>query len=80
MKRGTVVNGDSRQPLYVRNLVEANLLEAALAGEGIPGFVKAYADPAYWGVWTFNDAYGRVECLPEHRERVRRLLSAIRGR
>jgi hypothetical protein len=73
-------NDMRRPPLYVRNLVEANLLEAALAAEGIPGFVKVYGDPAYYGVWTFNDAYGQVECSPEHRERVERLLAAIRGR
>jgi hypothetical protein len=68
-----------RSPLHVRNLVEANRLEAALAAEGLPGFVRVYADPAYHGVWTFTDAYGQVECLPEHRQRVERLLAAIRG-
>ena len=67
-------------PLYVRNEVEANLLESLMRSEGIPGFVRAYNDPAYCGVWTFNDAYGQVECSPEHRERVERLLAAIRGR
>jgi hypothetical protein len=69
-----------RAALYVRNQVEANLLEALLKSEGIPGFVKVYSDPAYNGVWTFNDAYGRVECPPEFRARVAALLSAIRGR
>ena len=70
----------SRPPLYVRDLVEANLLEAALAAEGIPGFVKVYRDPAYLGVWTFNDAYGQVECPPEQWERIERLLEALRRR
>jgi hypothetical protein len=66
--------------LYVRNEVEASLLEALLASEGIPGFVKVYADPAYNGVWTFNDAYGQVECPPGSRVRVAELLEAIRRR
>jgi hypothetical protein len=66
--------------LYVRNEVEANLLEALLKSEGIPGFVKVYQDPVYNGVWTFNDAYGQVECPPEFRARVAELLAAIRGR
>jgi hypothetical protein len=68
-----------KPPLYVRNEVEANLLEALLASEGIPGFVKAYTDPAYYGVWTFNDAYGQVECPGEFCERVAELLAGIRG-
>lgn len=67
-------------PLYVRNEVEANLLEAVLEAEGIPGFVKVYGDPAYCGVWTFNDAYGQVECPPEFRGRIERILTEIRRR
>ena len=66
--------------LYVRNEVEANLLEALLKSEGIPGFVRVYTDPDYHGVWTFNDAYGQVECPPEFHARVAELLAAIRGR
>ena len=66
-------------PLYVRNEVEANLLEALLESEGNPGFVKAYTDPTYFGVWTFNDAYGQVECPREFRGRIAELLAAIRG-
>jgi hypothetical protein len=67
-------------PLYVRNEVEANLLEALLASEGIPGFVRAYRDPDYRGAWTFNDGYGQVECPPEFHAQVAALLTAIRGR
>jgi len=70
----------SRPPLHVRNEVEANLLEALLKSEGIPGYVRAYTDPDLYGAWLFNDAYGRVECPPEHRARVERLLEGIRGR
>ncbi len=69
-----------REALYVRNEVEANLLEALLKSEGIPGFVKVYRDPDYNGAWTFNDAYGQVECPGEFRARVAALLAGIRGR
>ena len=69
-----------QSPLYVRDEVEANLLEALLASEGIPGFVKVYRDPAYRGAWTFNDAYGQVECPGEFRERIAALLAGIRRR
>jgi|APFre7841882590_1041340.scaffolds.fasta_scaffold90414_2 hypothetical protein len=64
--------------IHVRNEVEANLLEAILATEGIPHYIKAYRDPAYRGIWTFNDAYGQVECPPEHRDRVAEILQGIR--
>jgi hypothetical protein len=70
-----------RKPaLYVRNEVEANHLESLMRSEGIPGFVRAYNDPAYRGVWTFNDAYGQVECPGEFQARVAELLATIRGR
>jgi hypothetical protein len=70
----------SRPPLYVDNEVQANLLEALLRSEGIPGFVKIYKDPAHHGVWSFNDACGHVECPAEFRDRVAALLAGIRGR
>ena len=70
----------ARSPLYVNNEVEANLLEALLEAEGLPGFVKVYKDPAYRGAWTFNDAFGHVECPPEFHDRVAALLAGIRGR
>jgi hypothetical protein len=68
-----------KPPLYVRNEVEANLLEALLESEGIPGFVKAYTDPAFHGIWTFNDGFGQVECPGEFHDRVAELLAGIRG-
>jgi hypothetical protein len=67
-------------PLYVNNEVEANLLEALLTAEGIPGFVKVYKDPDYHGAWTFNDAFGHVECPREFHDSVAALLAGIRGR
>ena len=70
----------SRPALYVNNQVEANLLEALLEADGIPGFVKVYRDPAYRGAWTFNDAFGHVECPREFHDRVAALLAGIRGR
>jgi len=66
------------QMIQVRNEVEANLLEALLEAEGIPHYIKVYRDPAYRGVWTLNDAYGQVECPPEHRRRVEEVLQGIR--
>jgi hypothetical protein len=69
----------SRQPpIFVNNAVEANLLEALMAAEGVPGYVKVYRDPAYHGVWTFTDAYGQVECPPQSRGQVQRILREIR--
>ena len=64
--------------IKVRNEVEANLLEALLAAEGIPHYIKVYRDPAYRGVWTFDDAYGQVECPPEHSRRIEEILQAMR--
>jgi hypothetical protein len=29
-------------------------------------------------VWTFNTAWGQVECAAEHRERVKKLLEGLR--
>jgi hypothetical protein len=39
-----------------------------------------YKDPVYRGAWTFNDAFGHVECPREFHDRVAALLAGIRGR
>ena len=58
--------------------MEANLLQALREQEGIPHYVKPYRDPGRAGIWTFNPAWGQVECAAEHRERVIRLLEGLR--
>ncbi len=66
------------EPIFLQNAVEANLLQALLEQEGIPNYVKVYRDPGRDGPWTFNTAWGQVECAAEHRERVKRLLEGLR--
>jgi hypothetical protein len=66
------------EPIFLENAVEANLLQSLLEQEGIPHYVKAYRDPARDGVWTFNTAWGHVECAAEHRGRVNRILADLR--
>jgi hypothetical protein len=70
----------AEEPIFLRNAVEANLLQALLEQEGIPHYVKPYRDPGRDGVWTFNTAWGQVECAAEHRERVKQLLEGLRQR
>ena len=65
--------------IHLRNVVEANLLEALLREAGIPHYIKAYRDPGFKGSWNFIDAWGHVECAPEHEERVREILEGARS-
>jgi hypothetical protein len=64
--------------IYLQNAVEANLLEAILREAGIAHFIKAYRDPAFKGSWSFVDAWGHVECPPEHARGVRQILEDLR--
>jgi hypothetical protein len=66
------------EPIFLQNAVEANLLQALLEQEGIPHYVKPYRDPGRAGIWTFNPAWGQVECAAEDREQVKRLLEGLR--
>jgi hypothetical protein len=68
----------SRRPIFIRNAVEASLLDALLEREGIPHYVKAYRDPGFTGPWEFNDAWGQLDCPAEHRDRVNALLEELR--
>jgi hypothetical protein len=65
--------------IYLRNAVEANLLEALLREAGIPHYLKIYRDPSFKGSWNFIDAWGHVECPAEHEEEVRKLLEGLRS-
>jgi hypothetical protein len=66
--------------IYLRNAVEANLLEALLEQAGIPHYIKAYRDPGFDGSWSFVDAWGHVECSADDEETVRRILRGLRAR
>ncbi|MBN1837121.1 MAG: hypothetical protein JW820_14795 [Spirochaetales bacterium] len=65
--------------IHLRNVVEANLLGALLREAGIPHYIKAYRDPGFQGSWRFIDAWGHVECSPEHEEQVREILEGVRA-
>jgi hypothetical protein len=65
------------EPIFLKNAVEANLLQSLLDEKGIPHYVKAYRDPARDGIWTFNTAWGHLECAAEHRGLVRQILADL---
>jgi hypothetical protein len=68
------------EPIFLENEVEANLLQSLLDEKGIPYFVKAYRDPGRRdGIWTFNTAWGHLECAEEHRDLVRQILADLRA-
>ena len=67
------------QIIYLRNAIEANLLEAILRESGIPHYIKAYHDPSFKGSWSFIDAWGHVECSPEHEDEIREILEGVRN-
>jgi hypothetical protein len=69
---------NQEEAIYLRNAVEANLLEAILRTAGISHYIKVYRDPAFKGSWSFVDAWGHVECSPDDEERVREILEGIR--
>jgi len=67
-----------RQIIYLRNAIEANLLEAILREAGIPHYLKAYRDPSFKGSWSFVDAWGHVECSADHHGKILEILEGLR--
>jgi len=72
--------GANESTIYLRNAVEANLLEAILREARIPYYIKIYRDPGFKGSWSFVDAWGQVECSVADEEAVREILSGLRSR
>ena len=67
-----------KEPIFLQNLIEANLLDSLLEQEDIPHYIKEYRDPSFKGSWHFVDAWGHVECPGEFRERIISILEAVR--
>ncbi len=71
---------EDRQPITLRNEIEASLVDQILREDGIPHYVKTYHDRAYDGIWQFQNGWGCVEAPPEYRRGIRALLETIRKR
>jgi hypothetical protein len=57
--------------------VQAQLLAAALSGQGIPHLLRSYHDSAYDGVFQNLKRWGHVEAPPEYRNAILRTLANL---
>lgn len=64
--------------LPLNNQSEAAFLESVLREEGIPHFIRTFADAAYDGLHQIQLGWGRVETPKEYRARIRQLLTELR--
>jgi hypothetical protein len=64
--------------LTLDNQSEAALLESVLREEGIPHFIRTFADAAYDGIHQIQLGWGRVETPKEYKDRITQLLNELR--
>jgi hypothetical protein len=69
---------DNKEPISLRNEIEASLLDAILKEDGIPHFVQSYHDRAYDGLWQIKNGWGCVVSPPEYKSGIRALLAVLR--
>ncbi len=67
-----------QESIDLENGVEANLLEAILAEENIPHYIRTWNDLAYDGIYQLQKGWGIVETPAEYRDKVRELLAELR--
>ncbi len=70
---------EDREPITLRNEVEASLVDQILREDGIPHFVKTYHDRAYDGIFQLQNGWGCVDAPPEYRQGIRALLQVLRN-
>ena len=59
------------------NEIEARLLDAILAEEGIPHMMRGYYDSAYDGIFQVSKGWGHVEAPARHREEILAILNDL---
>lgn len=60
------------------NDVEAGLLEAVLAEQGIPHIIRSYYDAAYDGVFQLQKGWGCVQAPKMYKADIIEILSDLR--
>jgi hypothetical protein len=78
-RRGFPLMDKIERIAVLRNEVEARLLDAELAEDDIPHFIKSYYDGAFDGVYQFSKGWGHVEAPSEFRDRILEILAGIRS-
>ncbi len=70
---------EPQEQIFIRNEVEAALMESILENEGIPHFIKSFHDRAYDGIWQFQNGWGRIEAPAQYRSGIKALLLLLRN-
>ena len=63
----------------LENLIEAQMLSAALDDRGIPHRVRSYHDTAYDGLFQFQKGWGEIQADDADRSEVLLALADIRS-
>jgi hypothetical protein len=70
---------EKREPILLRNEVEAALMEMILQEEGIPHYIKSNHDRVYDGIWQFQNGWGAIDAPAEYMNGIMALLTVIRN-
>jgi hypothetical protein len=63
----------------IENIIESQILEAALTDRGIPYRIRSYHDTAYDGLFQMQKGWGEVRTPAERKNEVVEMLAEIRA-
>jgi outer membrane protein assembly factor BamE (lipoprotein component of BamABCDE complex) len=65
--------------LTLRNEVEAQMMDQALADQGIPHLVRSYHDSAYDGLFQTQKGWGHIAAPPERKDEIKAIYEELTG-
>ena len=63
----------------IENIIESQVLEAALTDRGIPHRIRSYHDTAYDGLFQMQKGWGEVRTPADRKGQVVEMLAEIRA-
>jgi len=63
--------------LFLKNEIEARLLDDILTERNIPHILRTYHDSAYDGLWQYQSGWGHIEAPAENREEILEIYKSI---
>jgi len=63
--------------LYLKNEIEARLLDDVLTERNIPHILRSYHDSAYDGLFQYQSGWGHIEAPVEYRKEILEIYESL---
>jgi hypothetical protein len=63
--------------LYLKNEIEARLLDDVLTERNIPHILRSYHDSAYDGLFQYQSGWGHIEAPAEYRKEILEIYESL---